>query len=107
MMKQRAGVLILAIVSSLLQPNLISTAAEQSCFQTCMDRSEPISGMTYQHKSELCGIRCKGAPDPSNYGAIAYSRKEKLWVSPTTKVTRRRPKNWRSRTAPNKAGRVA
>ena len=76
-MKQRAKVLILLFVSVLARPTFTSNAAELSCFQTCMDRSSGITGMTYQHRYELCQIQCKGAPDPSNYGAIAYSRKDK------------------------------
>jgi hypothetical protein len=42
-----------------------------------MDRSAGISGMTYQHKSELCEIQCKGK-DLTSWGAIAYSRKDKI-----------------------------
>jgi hypothetical protein len=78
-MKQQAKVLTLLLVSSLVRPAYISTAAGQSCLLSCMDASAGISGMTYQHKYELCEIRCKGQADPPAYGAIAYSRKDKLW----------------------------
>jgi DNA-binding CsgD family transcriptional regulator len=42
-----------------------------------MDRSAVISGMTYQHKYELCEIQCKGK-DLTSWGAIAYSKKDNV-----------------------------
>jgi hypothetical protein len=42
-----------------------------------MDSSQLISGMTYQHKYELCEIRCKGK-DLTSWGAIAYSKRDKI-----------------------------
>jgi hypothetical protein len=78
-MKQRMKVLILLLVSTLARPTFISTAASESCVQTCMDRSQVITGMTYDHKYELCQIQCKGKTDPLSYGAIAYSRQDKHW----------------------------
>jgi hypothetical protein len=44
-----------------------------------MSRSQVITGMTYDHKYELCQIQCKGKTSPPSYGAIAYSRQDKHW----------------------------
>lgn len=76
-MKQGTRVLILFPVSALVLLTLVPAAAGQSCFQTCMDRSAGISGMTYQHKYELCEIRCKGK-GLTSWGAIAYSKKDRI-----------------------------
>lgn len=76
-MKQGAKVLMLLPVSSLVSLILVPAAAGQSCLQTCMDRSEVISGMTYNHKYELCQIQCRGK-DLTSWGAIAYSKKDKI-----------------------------
>jgi hypothetical protein len=76
-MKQGTKLLILLPVSSLVSLTLVPAAAGQTCFQTCMDSSAQISGMTYQHKYELCEIRCKGR-DLTSWGAIAYSKKDKI-----------------------------
>ena len=76
-MKQRTKVLILLSVSSLVSLTLVPAAAGQSCLQMCMDSSQLISGMTYQHKYELCEIRCKGK-DLTSWGAIAYSKRDKI-----------------------------
>jgi hypothetical protein len=53
------------------------TATGQSCLQRCMDASQLISGMTYQHKYELGEIRCKGQ-DLTSWGAIAYSKRDQI-----------------------------
>src|ERR1035438_8760904 len=76
-MKQGTKVLISLSVSSLVSLTLVPAAAGQTCLQTCMDASAGISGMTYQHKYELCEIRCKGK-DLTSWGAIAYSKKDKI-----------------------------
>src|ERR1019366_1431807 len=76
-MRQGTKVFILLPVSSLLSLILVPAAAGQTCLQTCMDRSQGISGMTYQHKYELCEIQCKGK-DLTSWGAIAYSKKDKI-----------------------------
>jgi hypothetical protein len=76
-MRLGAKVLIFLPVNFLVSLTLAPAAVGQSCFQTCMDRSAQISGMTYDHKYELCQIRCKGQ-DLTSWGAIAYSKKDKV-----------------------------
>jgi hypothetical protein len=78
-MNQRTKVLILLFVSALVRPRFTSTAAGADCMVECMQSSQMISGMTYDHKYELCQIRCKGQTAPPSYGAIAYSRKDMHW----------------------------
>jgi hypothetical protein len=78
-MKQGTKILILLSAVFLLQPTFVSTADAQTCLLECMSRSEVISGMTYDHKRELCEIQCKGKTSAPQYGAIAYSKKDKLW----------------------------
>jgi hypothetical protein len=78
-MKQTAKVLILIAVSSLVRPTFIPTAQGEDCVLKCMQAYQMVTGMTNDHKWELCQIRCKGQTSEPTYGAIAYSRKDKLW----------------------------
>lgn len=77
-MKQliRAVILLSVLV---VRPTFVSTADGGDCLVECMQRSAFITGMTYDHKRELCVIQCKGQTAAPQYGAIAYSRKDKLW----------------------------
>jgi len=72
---------------------LVAAAAGQSCLQKCMDSSAQISGMTYQHKYELCEIRCKGK-DLTSWGAIAYSKKDKIAGWSFQQVDRASAEGW-------------
>ncbi len=76
--KSRIHFRLLFLVSSLI-PALGPAAFGQSCMQSCMERYTGVTGMTNDHKYELCQIQCKGQNSPPAYGAIAYSRKDKLW----------------------------
>ena len=78
-MRRTVQILLLVFASFLARPTFISTADGADCIIECMDRSQGISGMTNAHKYELCQIQCKGRTSTPAYGAIAYSRKDKLW----------------------------
>ena len=91
-MKQSAKVLILLFVSFLVRPTFTSNADGADCLVECMQRSQMISGMTYDHKYELCQIQCKGQNAPPSYGAIAYSRSDQRWGVAYGQSERPRPK---------------
>jgi Domain of unknown function (DUF4189) len=78
-MKRAAQILLLLSAGFLFQPTLVSTAHCADCVIQCMSFYQPNQGMTYDHKRELCEIQCKGKTATPTYGAIAYSRKDKLW----------------------------
>jgi len=78
-MKRAAQILLLLPASFLVQTPLISTAHCADCVVQCMSLYTGNTGMTYDHKRELCEIQCKGKTSSPTYGAIAYSRKDKLW----------------------------
>ena len=62
---------------------------DASCYLDCMERSGCFSGgmtttpqlcgINNSHAMEMCNIQCRGQVDPSSFGAIAYSRSDKLW----------------------------
>src|ERR1035438_7443508 len=76
-MRKATKVLILLPVSSLVSLTLVPTASGQGCLLNCLDASSQVSGMTYQHKYELCEIQCKGK-DLTSWGALAYSKKDQI-----------------------------
>jgi hypothetical protein len=78
-MKRAAQTLLLLSASFLLRTRLVSTAYCADCVVQCMSLYQSNQGMTYDHKRELCEIQCKGKTSTPTYGAIAYSRKDKLW----------------------------
>jgi hypothetical protein len=86
-MKQRTKVLFLLFVSALVWPTFISTAAGGDCYLECMQGSgcysggmgSPNCGYNNAHAMEMCNIQCKGKTSAPSCGAIAYSRKDKLW----------------------------
>ncbi len=76
---KRAALILLLSACFVIQPIRISTAECVDCVVQCMSLYQGNSGMTYDHKRELCEIQCKGKTSTPTYGAIAYSRKDKLW----------------------------
>jgi uncharacterized protein DUF4189 len=78
-MNRAVQILLLLSASFLVRPTFVSTADGADCVLECMKYFSPYPGMTYDHQWELCQIRCKGKTNPPAYGAIAYSRKDKLW----------------------------
>jgi hypothetical protein len=78
-MKRAVQILLLLSATLLIQPNLVPNAAGANCLIECMGRWTSTSGMTVDHQRELCAIQCRGQTAPPAYGAIAYSRKDKLW----------------------------
>jgi hypothetical protein len=78
-MRQWTKVLILLSVSTLVRPGFVRIAAGANCLIDCMERFNPTAGMTFNHWNELCAIQCKGQNADPAHGAIAYSRKDKLW----------------------------
>lgn len=78
-MKQLSRVLILLSAGLLIRPTFIPSAEGANCIVDCMQSYQLVTGMTLDHKRELCEISCKGQNPTPAYGAIAYSRKDKLW----------------------------
>ena len=85
-MKRAVQILLLLSAGFLDRPPLISTAHGADCVIECMERSGCWSGNTgancgfnNSHAMEMCNIQCKGKTSAPAYGAIAYSRKDKLW----------------------------
>ena len=78
-MRRTGQLLLLFSASFLVRPTFVSNADGADCIIECMQRSQMITGMTYDHKYELCQISCRGKNSPPMYGAIAYSRKDKLF----------------------------
>ena len=82
MIKLGIRLLLLFLAASLVRPTFVATAIGADCFIECMERSGCWSGGSVsnpQHCNnmpELCRIQCTGKSN--GWGAIAYSRKEKI-----------------------------
>jgi uncharacterized protein DUF4189 len=76
---KRAALILLLSAGFLIQPIKMSTVQCVDCVIQCMSLYSGNTGMTYDHKRELCEIQCKGKTSAPTYGAISYSRKDKLW----------------------------
>jgi hypothetical protein len=86
-MNRAFQILLLVAVGFLAGPTFVPPADGADCVSECMQRLGCFSGgmgsqncgFDNSHGFEMCRIQCKGQnPDPA-FGAIAYSRKDKLW----------------------------